>query len=172
MTEVKETAIPLNSFMNFYHESPGHHADAFVGQIDGIVTLEDYILAFFDSPIFRIERSILSLFLLRRIKQSEIKELASGRSQQFALWKTKKRNEEELLLEVGDSQIRTWFHTEQEQSNKTKLYFGSAIVPDTTSKNAKEGIGFTFRFFMGFHKLYSRILLQSALKKLKRNNNL
>lgn len=44
----------------------------------------------------------------------------------------------------------------------TTLYFGSAVVP-----RKRGGMGWPFTALLGFHKLYSRVLLGSAVRRLE-----
>jgi hypothetical protein len=53
--------------------------------------------------------------------------------------------------------------------SSTRLYFGSAVVPNGVDESGKKHFGFGFHALMGFHKLYSRALLRSAASRLKRN---
>jgi hypothetical protein len=45
------------------------------------------------------------------------------------------------------------------------LYFGSAVVP-LRRKSGEPALGFTFSALLGFHKLYSRVLLSTARSRL------
>ena len=49
----------------------------------------------------------------------------------------------------------------------TRLYFGSAVVPVVHEASGQRRMGFGFRALLGFHKLYSRILLRSAVANLR-----
>ena len=51
---------------------------------------------------------------------------------------------------------------------RTRLYFGSAVVPVANAGSGEDSIGFAFRALLGFHKLYSRVLLRSAAARLAR----
>ena len=44
------------------------------------------------------------------------------------------------------------------------LYFGSAIVP-----RQRGGLGWQYAALVGFHKLYSRLLLAAAARRLARS---
>lgn len=49
---------------------------------------------------------------------------------------------------------------------KTQLFFGSAVVPRRSSSGAGGSMGWVFTALLGFHKLYSRALLWSAVQRL------
>ena len=50
----------------------------------------------------------------------------------------------------------------------TRLYFGSAAVPHRKEGAQAASLGFPFKALLGFHKLYSRLLLQAASARLER----
>lgn len=50
--------------------------------------------------------------------------------------------------------------------NGTRLYFGSAVVPHRIAKDGKPSLGFFFTALLGFHKIYSILLLSSTRAKL------
>ena len=53
-------------------------------------------------------------------------------------------------------------------STGTRLYFGSAVVPRRSARAGKPSLGPLFSALLGFHKLYSRILLRAARSRLVR----
>ena len=53
----------------------------------------------------------------------------------------------------------------------TRLYFGSAVVPELDAKTGQSSYGFGFHALLGFHRLYSRALLRSAVSRLSTNAN-
>ena len=55
-------------------------------------------------------------------------------------------------------------------SSGTRLYFGSAVVPVMNKSTGKSGMGIVFKALLGFHKLYSRLLLSAAAKCLERRS--
>ena len=50
---------------------------------------------------------------------------------------------------------------------RTRLYFGSAVVPIRNSKTSEPSIGLIFQALLGFHKVYSMLLLYSAKLRIK-----
>ena len=48
----------------------------------------------------------------------------------------------------------------------TQLYFGSAVLPIVDSTTGQRRLGAGFRSLLGFHRLYSRLLLSSAASRL------
>jgi hypothetical protein len=47
------------------------------------------------------------------------------------------------------------------------LYFGSAVIPVKNNKTGRLSLGLGFHALLGFHKVYSVILLYSAKLRLK-----
>jgi len=58
---------------------------------------------------------------------------------------------------------------EQVSGTKTRLYFGSAVVPKENPKSATPSFGFVFHALSWFHKIYSVALLRSAKRNLLKN---
>ncbi len=53
------------------------------------------------------------------------------------------------------------------RSSSTRLYFGSAVVPRQSAGAGKPVMGSLFQALLGFHRLYSRLLLRAASKRLR-----
>jgi hypothetical protein len=51
-------------------------------------------------------------------------------------------------------------------ATRTRLYFGSAVVPALNPRSGRNEMGFVFRALLGFHKIYSRVLLGAAATRL------
>ena len=49
----------------------------------------------------------------------------------------------------------------------TRLYFGSAVVPTRDRATGEARMGTVFRALLGFHKLYSVILLSAARSRIE-----
>ena len=64
---------------------------------------------------------------------------------------------------------RSWLMTLTQENNgesRTRLYFGSAILGRSPVAGEKKRLGRGFRLLLGFHKIYSRVLLQAARARL------
>ncbi|APG49136.1 hypothetical protein [Phaeobacter porticola] len=168
MRQVEENGIPEGSLLQQFAERPGFHVDAFVAHVGFTPSLNDYIVAMFDSRVFRIERALLALAAFKPTFKEGVAALAAAESDRLASWKTVQRTEQELLMEVEKGRVRTWLMVEPAQGGASKLWFGSAVVPKPAQTGKAGGIGFVFRTLMGFHKLYSRVLLRAAIHGLKR----
>ena len=88
----------------------------------------------------------------------------------FAAWHVEKRSENQLLLSDLYGRTRSWLMVapvETEKGAGTRLYFGSAVIPVQNSRTGKSTLGLRFRALLGFHKIYSEVLLSAAKQKLR-----
>jgi hypothetical protein len=79
----------------------------------------------------------------------------------FSVWTVERRSTSEILLRAW--QTRSWLGViPGSKSASTTLLFGSAVVP------ARPGgrFGLAFHALHGFHRLYSRMLLSAAAKRV------
>jgi hypothetical protein len=77
------------------------------------------------------------------------------------------REENQILMCDFAGSTRSWLMSVPTETG-TRLYFGSAVVPHRISKNGKPSLGFFFTALLGFHKVYSVLLLWSAGNTLKK----
>lgn len=168
--KIEKVAVPDNCLMTVYRDMPGCEADNFQATFPGPVTLDAYIAAFFDTPLFRLERLILRLFAGRATTRADVVALANGQANSFAMWHVVERSDTEIMLAVERSRIRSWLAIvpPEKPGDPTILRFGSAIVPKSVSASGKGQIGFLFRALTGFHNLYSRLLLRAAISALSK----
>ncbi|WP_293449913.1 hypothetical protein [Planktotalea sp.] len=55
----------------------------------------------------------------------------------------------------------------ENEAEKTRLYFGSAILATSLDNQGRAKMGFTFRALLGFHKVYAWALLRTAARSLR-----
>ena len=48
----------------------------------------------------------------------------------------------------------------------TRLYFGSVVVPERNARTGYSGMPAAHRSLLAFHKVYSRMLLSAAARRL------
>lgn len=161
--------LPDGALLEAYERLEGAYTDCFTVQVPREVTLADFIRAFFSTPVFRVERLILRLFASAKNTEDEVDRLASGSGNRFAMWQVENRYDRQLLMRVGDGPIRTWLMVGTTQKSATPLYFGSAVLPNAEDSQGKPIIGRSIRALMGFHILYSRVLLWSTARRLRAN---
>ena len=148
--------LPQDALLQRYREQ-GAYTDCFAIDVPGQVAHAAYVEAFYTSGVFKLERLLLALFVARPSRDAEARELASGQRQQFAAWSVEGRAPGQLLLCDYAGSTRSWLMA-MPAGQGTRLYFGSAVV-----RSRQGGV---FRALLGFHKLYSRILLRAAVARV------
>ena len=154
-------AAPEGALHGKYARS-GAYTDCFSTVIAGSVSHPEFVQAFYTSKVFKLERFILEWLVDKPSTDAEAKELATGQRDRFAAWTVEERSADQLLMCDYLSQTRSWLmvgHCERDGSPATRLYFGSVVVPVRR---------FPFNVLLGFHRLYSRVLLRSARARLTR----
>ena len=151
----------------------GAYTDCYCIDVEWPVSHAQYVEAFYSTAVFGIERRLLAWFVAKPSTMAQIHELAAGRLDQFAAWNVESRGIDQLLLSDYQGRTRSWLMTAPIGSvgcAGTRLYFGSAVVPIAGRKSGKAEMGFAFRALLGFHKLYSRVLLGAARAQLARQH--
>lgn len=170
MPVIERVPIPQGSFLQRY-QGEGSHADCYLAQLPGHVSQADFVTAFYTTRLFRLERWILAVFVSRPSSDDEAAQLARGERDRFAAWHVEQRSDNELLLCDFSGRTRSWLMTEPVEggagSSGTLLRFGSAVVPRVDPANGRRSLGAAFRVLLGFHKLYSRLLLRAACTRLR-----
>jgi len=159
--------LPATSLLRRYVGGEGY-ADCFETGVDGTASFEAYVEAFYTTPLFKLERGVLRWLAARPSSDDEARELAGGRREQFAAWTVEGRAPNQVLLADYTGRTRSWLMTAPASPGEgTRLYFGSAVVTRKDAKTGRASMGFTFDALLGFHKLYSRLLLGSARSRLQ-----
>jgi len=150
--------------MHAKYAHAGAYADCFTIEISGRVSLPQFVEAFYTSRVFKLERLILQWLVNKPSTDIEAKELAAGSRDRFAAWTVEGRSADQLLLCDYLGHTRSWLMVaprERESEDGTRLYFGSVVVPVRR---------FPYNVLLGFHRLYSRVLLNSASARLGKLN--
>lgn len=151
-------------------EQAGAWADCFTTEVDLAITSARFIEAFYTSWLFRLERGILRLALGKSSSDAGARELAAGTAASFAAWRVEGRNDRELLLTDFTGRTRSWLMaTAVEQpvgAARTRLYFGSAVGRVAPRGTRRSELGFWFHALLGFHTLYSKLLLRAARNRV------
>jgi len=164
MLLIEKCAIPANILLASYSMS-GAYADCYCSELRGQVSFPEYVFAFYTTPLFKLERLILKWMVSKPSTNSQARQLAHGQVEMFAAWNVENRSENELLMCDIKGRKRSWLMASPAGTvayPETRLYFGSAVVPVRNSNSRKPSIGFVFRALLGFHQLYSVLLLYSA----------
>ena len=162
MLSIRKCPVSANTMLAHYLLD-GTYTDCYSTDILGQITFSDFIFAFYTTALFKLERFILKWTVLKPSTDTQVKQLADGELETFAAWHVEDRKENELLMCDFLGRTRSWLMIVPVDDSRTRLYFGSAVVPKQNSKS----IGFGFRALLGFHKIYSRLLLYSAKLRIK-----
>jgi hypothetical protein len=162
--------MPNRAFVVFSIQScsllrDGAYTDCYVTAISGPVSHAQYVTAFYTTFVFKLERLILKWAVSKPSTDAEARQLATGLIEAFAAWQVEKRSENQLLLSDFRGRTRSWLMVAPlvtDSGRGSRLHFGSAIVLGKNSKTGRSTLGFGFRSLLGFHKLYSIVLLHSA----------
>jgi hypothetical protein len=174
MTSVNPCVLPKHALLMKYRnrtsdEDAEAYTDCYCTQIEDVVSLPDFVFAFYTTPVFKLERLILKYLARRPSTDDDAQNLADACSDRFAAWTVEERGIDQLLMCDFRGRTRSWFMVLPAASAKqsgTFLYFGSAVVPAEISSSGKQEIGKAFRLLLGFHKLYSVVLLHAARRRL------
>ena len=166
-TPVRASSLPPGALLAAYHSAGHYYTDCYQTRIDARPSQAAYVEAFYTSWLFKLERRILALASMPST-DVEAAELAAGTREHFAAWRVEARTPEQLLLCDVQGRTRSWLMTEAADSGRTRLYFGSAVVPVVDRRSGESRLGATYSSLLGFHKLYSRALLRAAARRLVR----
>lgn len=163
---VRACKLPAQALLRRYVDD-GAYTDCFVTDIAATATQAEYVEAFYTSPVFRTERWLLARFIARPSTDLEARQLALGTRDSFSAWSVEARNVDQLLLSDFQGRTRSWLmSTPIPGQPGTRLYFGSAVVPVKDRRTGEARMSGVFRALLSFHKVYSRILLHDAARRL------
>ena len=169
MLSIKSCELPTEALLAKYVRG-GAYTDCYRTEVSGSVTHEQYVYAFYTTLLFNLERVILSALVSMPSSDDEAKQLAQGSRSQFAAWQVEDRCDNQLLLADYLGRTRSWLMVlpaTDKHDARTYLYFGSAITRIKHPKTGKMTLGNAFNLLLGFHKIYSRLLLCSARARLE-----
>ena len=147
----------------------GAYTDCYATEVSGAVPHAEYVTAFYTTWVFKLERLILRWLVSKPSNDAQARQLAEGSIDSFAAWHVEKRSENQLLLCDFLGRTRSWLMVAPAVTrDQTRLYFGSAVVPARNPKTGTRKLGRGFYALLGFHKIYSKVLLYSAKSRLER----
>lgn len=164
MATIIESELPEAALLQRYKRN-GSYTDCYAMDMPGRIDISEYILAFYTTSLFKMERRILAL-VGKHSTDQDAHDLATGHDAHFAAWSVEERASNQLLLCDFLGRTRSWLMVEFGQSS-TRLYYGSAVVPKSRSAAGKASFGFAFHALSGFHHLYTKALMQAARAKLQ-----
>lgn len=140
----------------------GAFTDSYAVSVVGTVSLDAFVFAFYTTPLFKLERWLLARALGLASSDAQALQLARAEVERFSAWTVEARSAGQILLAAGST--RSWLSVELQpgQQPATTLRFGSAVLP--TQPGGK--LGWVFQALLGFHKIYSRLLLAAAARRV------
>jgi RimJ/RimL family protein N-acetyltransferase len=166
VSEVRACEVPPGTLLARYRDS-GAYADCYATELPRSVSHPEFVHAFYTTGTFKLERAILRL-VSRPSTDADALELSRGERESFAAWTVEGRARNELLLCDYLGRTRSWLMVENfpDGGAGARLHFGSAVVPKKARGTAPASMGAPFNALLGFHKVYSRILLRAAASRL------
>lgn len=168
MPSVQACTVPSPSLLSRY-TADGAFTDCYVTELPTSVAHSDFVEALYLGTLMRIERKLIGWLLSKPTSNAHVRELAMGETADFAAWEVEERTPSELLLRDQTGRTRSWLMT-QALPGATRLYFGSAVLPRIDHKTGARHMGPLFKALLGFHRLYSKLLLSSARSRLERRS--
>jgi hypothetical protein len=162
---IQSVALPAEALLRRYLDG-GAFADCYVAEVAACVTQRQYVAAFYMTPLFMLERWILGWAVDRPSTNAEARALAEGTRDTFAAWRVEDRTADQLLLGDFTGKTKSWLMTVPGVDGSTRLYFGSAVVPRVDKYSGEQSMGAGFSLLLGFHRLYSRLLLGAAARRV------
>lgn len=170
MSTIHPCELPEGALLSQY-AGTGSYADCYAVEVLQSVSHIQFVEAFYTTAVFKIERFILGAAVSRPSTDAEVGQLARGEVNAFAAWTVEGRADHQLLLCDFAGRTRSWLMVVPARNGgavRTRLYFGSAVVPARAKGDGRSDMGWVFRALLGFHKLYSRVLLRAAVSRLSR----
>jgi hypothetical protein len=165
---VRACPLPDGALLASYRRD-GAFTDCYAVDMSGSISHARYVAAFYTTPVFKLERLVLKWAVSRPSSDAEAEQLAAGKIENFAAWRVENRCENQLLLADLRGRTRSWLmvaRMETQNGAATRLYFGSAVIPEKKVGAGKPGLGPVFGSLLGFHRIYSQVLLQAAKSRL------
>ena len=143
----------------------GAYTDCYTTEIAARISNVEYVEAFYTTFVFKLERFLLKWLVSRPSTDTEAARLARGEIDSFAAWTVEGRAPDQVLMADYMGRTKSWLMVAPSGQTGTRLYFGSAVVP-VRDKSGKRTLGSPFGALVGFHKMYSRVLLGAAAEKI------
>lgn len=172
MTFPQPCEIPQTAFLRACQEG-GAYADCYVTEVETLVSQSAFVEAFYTTALFKVERAILKQLANKPSTDIEARQLGEGTTGAFAAWRVERRSSDQLLLADFTGRTKSWLMAMPvggaAGSSRTRLYFGSAVIPRIDARTGVRKMGFAFGALLGFHRLYSRLLLKAARSRALTN---
>lgn len=167
MPGIRACELPEAALLGRYRERGGY-VDCYCVELARAVSQAEYVEAFYTTAVFRLER-----WLLARLgwpsSDAQARALAAGQRDAFAAWVVEARAPDQLLLRDVLGRTCSWLmRLPAADGHSTRLCFGSALVPVKDRRTGHGRPGFWQAALTPLHRLYSKVLLGAAAKRLLR----
>lgn len=162
---VYEVPLPEGALLKEFVDR-GEYTDCFVANVTADVTFPEYVESFYTTRLFKVERHILKWLISRSSTDEEARKISRNEIDEFAAWTVHRRSNNQLVMMDLRQQTCSWFMLVPQESGSL-LYFGSAVMRNGETPRGK-ALTWPYRCLLGFHRLYSRALLQAAVSRIGR----
>ena len=166
MFSIEKCTVPAQTLLDRYLVN-GAYTDCYTAEVSSSLSLPEYIFSFYTTPLFKVERLILRFTVSKPSTDVQARQLADGKIHKFAAWHVEGRSKNELLMCDFLERTRSWFKVIPVGQTRTQLFFGSAISSSQHPEKGKLSLGLGFRMLLGFHQIYSKLLLHSARSRVR-----
>jgi hypothetical protein len=163
---VRRCELPPDALLRRY-VAEGAYTDCYATEIAARVSFADYVEAFYTTVPFKAERGVLKWLVGKPSSDADARRLAHGETDAFAAWSVEARAPDQLIVCDFLRRTRSWLMIAPLEGGGTRLHFGSAIVAVGVG-SGKGRLGLPFNALLGFHHLYSRVLLGAARSRVVR----
>ena len=171
MVQISLGMLPETALLAKYAAQEGCFTDCYITDVSGTVRLADYVEAFYTTHLFKLERVILNVALSLPSTDEDARKLAVDEADTFSAWVVEARTEDQLLVADRKGRTRSWLMVRPApgDGNKTRLHFGSAVLPVRNEETGAQDMSAGFKALSGFHKIYARALLAAAAHQVSRS---
>ena len=165
---IQPCPLPADALLAKY-AGTGAYTDCYAFDVAGAVSHAEYVEAFYTGRTIKIELLLLDLLFSKPATDIQAKQLAIGEIEKYSGWRVEARNADQLLMCDLGGKTRSWLMVVPQSEGAapaTRLYFGSAVLARGTKATGEPRMGAMFVMLLGFHKLYSRVLLDDARARL------
>jgi hypothetical protein len=166
----KPCPLPPETLLARYCDGAGTYTDSFVIEAPGAIALHDLVEAFYSSPAFKLELLVVGILFGKRWSDRQAGQLARCETADFSAWRVWERTADQLLMrEIISDKTRSWLMVQPQRGEPaptTRVYFGTAVLPVGEDAKGRPRMSVLFAPLLVFHRLYSRLLLGSAVRRL------
>ena len=149
MFSIEKCTVPANALLAKY-SMDGTYTDCYATEIPGRISFPEFVFAFYTTLLFKLERLILKWTVSKPSTDAQARQLAEGDSEKFAAWHVENRSENEILMCDFRGRTRSWLMVTPVSTvsgARTRLYFGSAVVPIRNSETGKCHLDSDFKHY-------------------------